>query len=116
RFCSTPVQDGTYTFGTEAKIGALIPLRYGTSSRCYAQNTFTGTTYYPVSGSVTLADGKITIDLTCKATEAGLEGRPQSPATVKLTGSTPFTCYYIQDWSALSRVKQLSINSPVSLD
>lgn len=116
RFCSTPVQDGTYTFGTEAKIGALIPLRYGASSRCYAQNTFTGTTYYPVSGSVTLANGKITIDLTCKATEAGLEGRPQSPATVKLTGSTPFTCYYLQDWSTLARVKQLSINSPVSLD
>ena len=113
RFCATPVQDGTYTFGTVAQIGALIPLRYSTSSRCYVTNTYTGTTYYPVAGSVTLKDGTITVDLTCKATEAGLTGRPKSPATIHLTGGTDFTCYYLQDWSAVNRVKNLSINSPV---
>lgn len=116
RYCSNPVPDGTYTFGTEAKIGAIVPLRYNASSRCYVTNTFTGTTYYPVSGSVTLANGTISVDLTCKATEAALEGRPNSPATIHLTGGTDFTCYYLQDWSALSRVRLFSINSPVPID
>ncbi len=117
RFCSTPVPDGTYTFSTEAKIGALVPLMYGTgTSRCYVTNTYTGTTYYPVSGSITLSNGTITVDLTCKATEAGLAGRPSSPATIHLTGSTDFSCYYIQDWSAINRVKNFSIKSPVPVE
>ena len=116
RFCNTPVPDGTYTFGTEAKIGALIPLRYSTSSRCYVTNTYTGTTYYPVAGSVVLKNGTITVDLTCKATETALAGRPNSPASIHLTGGADFTCYYLQDWSALNRVKNLSINSPVPID
>ena len=116
RYCNTPVPDGTYTFGTEAQIGALIPLRYNTASRCYVKNTYTGTTYYPVAGTVTLKDGTINVDLTCKATEASLEGRPNSPVSVHFTGGTVFTCYYLQDWSALSRVKNISINSPVPLD
>lgn len=116
RYCNTPVPDGTYTFSTEAKVSALIPLRYGTASRCYVTNTFTGTTYYPVAGSVTLSKGTISVDLTCKATEAGLAGRPSSPATIHLTGGTAFTCYYLQDWSALTRVKNLSINSPVPVE
>ena len=115
RFCSTPIQDGTYTFGTTAQIGAMIPLMYGASSRCYVTNTYTGTTYYPVSGSVTLNKGTISLDLTCKATEASLAGRPKSPATIHLTGGTDFTCYYHQDYSAVKRVKLLSINSPVPL-
>lgn len=113
RYCNTPIQDGTYTFGTTAQIGALIPLRYSTSSRCYVTNTYTGTTYYPVGGSVILKDGTITVDLTCKATEASLQGRPNSPANIHLTGGTAFTCYYLQDYSAVNRVKNLSINSPV---
>ena len=116
RFCSTPVPDGTYTFGTEAAIGALVPLRYNTASRCYVQNTYTGTTYYPVSGSVTLKDGTIEVDLVCKADAAKLEGRPNSPASIHLTGGTAFTCSYLQDYSAVNRVKALSINSPVPLD
>ena len=116
RFCSTPIPDGTYTFGTEAQIGALVPMMYSTASRCYVKNTYTGTTYYPVAGSVVLKDGTITVDLTCKATEASLEGRPNSPASVHFTGGTPFTCYYLQDYSAVNRVKNLSINSPVPLD
>jgi len=116
RFCSNPVPDGTYTFGTEAKIGAIVPLRNNTSSRCYVQNSYTGTTYYPVSGSVTLAKGTISVDLVCKATEAGLTGRPNSPASVHFTGGSAFTCYYLQDWSAVNRVKNLSINSPVPVD
>ena len=115
RFCNTPIQDGTYTFGTTAQIGAMIPLMYGASSRCYVTNTYTGTTYYPVSGSVTLNKGTISLDLTCKATEASLAGRPKSPATIHLTGGTDFTCYYHQDYSAVKRVKLLSINSPVPL-
>ena len=115
RFCSTPIQDGTYTFGTTAQIGAMIPLMYGASSRCYVTNTYTGTTYYPVSGSVTLNKGTISLDLTCKATEASLAGRPKSPATIHLTGGTDFTCYYHQDYSAVKRVKLLSISSPVPL-
>lgn len=115
RYCATPIPDGTYTFGAEAKIGAIIPLRYSTASRCYVTNKYTGTTYYPVAGTVTLNKGTIAVDLTCKATEASLEGRPNSPASVKLTGGTEFTCYYLQDWSALSRVKNISINSPVAL-
>ena len=115
RFCSTPIQDGTYTFGTTAQIGAMIPLMYGAASRCYVTNTYTGTTYYPVSGSVTLNNGTITVDLTCKATEASLAGRPKSPATIHLTGGTDFTCYYHQDYSAVKRVKLLSISSPVPL-
>ena len=113
RFCSTPIQDGTYTFGETAQIGAMIPLMYGANSRCYVTNTYTGTTYYPVSGSVTLNKGTISLDLTCKATEASLVGRPKSPATIHLTGGTDFTCYYHQDYSAVTRVKNLSINSPV---
>ena len=116
RYCSTPIPDGTYTFSTEAKIGALIPLRYSSSSRCYVTNTYTGTTYYPVAGSVTLDNGTITVDLTCKATEAGLAGRPNSPASIHLTGGTAFTCYYLQDWSAINRVKNFSINSPVPVE
>jgi len=116
RYCNTPVPDGTYTFGTEAKIGALIPLRYSSSSRCYVTNTYTGTTYYPVGGSVVLSNGTISVDLTCKATEASLVGRPLSPATIHLTGGAPFTCYYLQDWSALTRVKNLNITSPVPLN
>lgn len=115
RFCSTPIQDGTYTFGEKAQIGAMIPLMYGASSRCYVTNTYTGTTYYPVSGSVTLNKGTISLDLTCKATEASLAGRPKSPATIHLTGGTDFTCYYHQDYSAVKRVKLLSISSPVPL-
>ena len=115
RFCSTPIQDGTYTFGETAQIGAMIPLMYGANSRCYVTNTYTGTTYYPVSGSVTLNNGTITVDLTCKATEASLAGRPKSPATIHLTGGTDFTCYYLQDYSAVNRVKNLSISSPVPL-
>ena len=113
RYCGNPVPDGTYTFSTEAKVGALIPLRYGSSSRCSVLNNYTGTTYYPVSGSVTLANGTISVDLVCKATEAGIMGKPYSPASVHFTGGTAFTCYYLQDWSALNRVKNLSINSPV---
>ena len=116
RYCNTPVPDGTYTFGTEAKIGALIPLRYSSSSRCYVTNTYTGTTYYPVGGSVVLSNGTISVDLTCKATEASLVGRPKSPATIHLTGGAPFTCYYLQDWSALTRVQNLNITSPVPLN
>ena len=116
RFCSTPVPDGTYTFGTEAQIGALIPLRYGSASRCSIQNTYSGTTYYPVSGSVILDKGTITVDLVCKAPEESLQGRPNSPASIHLTGGTVFTCYYLQDWSAITRVKNLSINSPVPID
>lgn len=115
RFCSTPIQDGTYTFGEKAQIGAMIPLMYGAASRCYVTNTYTGTTYYPVSGSVTLNNGTITVDLTCKATEAALAGRPKSPATIHLTGGTDFTCYYLQDYSAVKNVKNLSISSPVPL-
>lgn len=115
RFCSTPIQDGTYTFGETAQIGAMIPLMYGANSRCYVTNTYTGTMYYPVSGSVTLNNGTITVDLTCKATEAALAGRPKSPATIHLTGGTDFTCYYLQDYSAVTRVKNLSISSPVPL-
>ena len=91
-------------------------MRYGTASRCYVTNTYTGTQYFPVGGSVTLKDGTITVDLTCKATEAALEGRPNSPASIHLTGGTVFTCYYLQDWSAITRVKNLSINSPVPID
>lgn len=116
RYCNTPIPNGTYTFGTEAQIGALIPLRYGSSSRCYVTNTYTGTTYYPVAGSITLQDGTISVDLTCKATEAALQGKPNSPASIHLTGGTVFTCYYLQDYSAISRVKNLSINSPVPID
>lgn len=115
RYCNTPIQDGTYTFGTTAQIGALLPLQYSTASRCYVTNTYTGTTYYPISGSVTLSNGTITVDLTCKATEASLQGKPKTPATVHFTGSTDFTCYYLQDYSAVNRVKNLSINSPVPL-
>ncbi len=115
RFCSTPIQDGTYTFGTTAQIGAMIPLMYGANSRCSVTNTYTGTKYYPVGGSVILKDGTITVDLTCKATEASLAGRPKSPATIHLTGGTDFTCYYHQDYSAVTRVKNLSISSPVPL-
>ena len=115
RFCSTPIQDGTYTFGETAQIGAMIPLMDGATSRCYVTNTYTGTKYYPVSGSVTLNNGTITVDLTCKATEASLAGRPKSPATIHLTGGTDFTCYYLQDYSAVKRVKNLSISSPVPL-
>ena len=116
RFCSTPIQDGTYTFGETAQIGAMIPLMYGANSRCYVTNTYTGTTYYPVSGSVTLNKGTISLDLTCKATEASLVGRPKSPATIHLTGGTDFTCYYHQDYSAVNRVKLLSISSPVPVN
>jgi len=116
RFCSNPVPDGTYSFGTEAKIGALIPLRYNSSSRCYVQNTYTGTAYYPVSGSVILDNGKITVDLVCKATEASLQGRPNSPASVHFTGGADFTCYYLQDYSANNRTKPLNITSPVPID
>ena len=116
RFCSTPVPDGTYTFGTEAKIGALIPLKQGSASRCYVQNTYTGTTYYPVSGFVKLDNGTITVDLVCKATETALQGRPNSPASVHFTGSTAFSCSYLQDYSALNRVKTLSISSPVPIE
>ena len=116
RFCSTPVPDGTYTFWTEAKIGALIPLKYSAASRCYVQNTYTGTTYYPVSGFVTLDNGTITVDLVCKATEASLQGRPNSPASIHFTGGTAFSCSYLQDWSAQNRVKNLSINSPVPIE
>ena len=89
---------------------------YSTTSRCYVTNTYTGTTYYPVSGSITLSNGTITVDLTCKATEAGLAGRPSSPATIHLTGSTDFSCYYLQDWSAITRVKNFSIKSPVPVE
>ena len=116
RFCTNPVPDGTYTFGTEAKIGAIVPLRYNAASRCYVTNTYTGTTYYPVSGSVTLSKGTISVDLVCKATEDALKGKPNSPASIHLTGGTEFTCYYHQDWSALNRVKALSINSPVPVE
>ena len=113
RFCNTPVNNGTYTFGEVAKIGALIPLKAGNASRCYVQNTYTGTTYYPISGSITISTGKISVDLTCKATEAGLVGRADSPETVKFTGSTGWNCQYHQDWSAINRVRTLSILSPV---
>lgn len=113
RFCNTPVNNGTYTFGEVAKIGALIPLKAGNASRCYIQNTYTGTTYYPVSGSITISTGKISVDLTCKATSAGLVGRADSPETVKFTGSTGWNCQYHQDWSAINRVRTLSILSPV---
>ena len=113
RFCNTPVNNGTYTFGEVAKIGALIPLKAGNASRCYVQNTYTGTTYYPVAGSITISTGKISVDLTCKATEAGLVGRADSPETVKFTGSTGWNCQYHQDWSAINRVRTLSILSPV---
>ena len=116
RFCSTPIQDGTYTFGETAQIGAMIPLMNGATSRCYVTNTYTGTTYYPVGGSVILKDGTITVDLTCKATEASLAGRPKSPATIHLTGGTDFTCYYLQDYSDVKRVKLLSISSPVPVN
>ena len=113
RYCGTPVPDGTYTFGTEAKIGGIVALRSGSASRCYVQNTYTGTTYYPVSGTVTLANGTIAVDLVCKATEDGIKGKPYSPASIHVTGGSAFTCYYLQDWSAVNRVKNLSINSPV---
>ena len=116
RYSADPVPDGTYTFSTEAKIGALVPLRSGNSSRCYIQNTYTGTTYYPVSGSVTLSNGTISMDLVCKATEAGLEGKPGSPASIHVTGGSDFTCSYLQDWSGVARVKTLSLNSPVPVD
>ena len=116
RYCSNPVPDGTYTFSTEAALGALIPLRNNTASRCYVSNTYTGTTYYPVSGTVKLSNGTIEVDLVCKATEKGLEGRPNSPASIHVTGGTAFTCSYLQDWSAITRVKNLSINSPVPID
>ena len=92
RFCETPVPDGTYTFGTEAKIGALVPLKYSSSSRCYFKNTYTGTTYYPVSGTITLSKGTIAMDIVCKATEASLQGRPKSPASIHLTGGSAFSC------------------------
>lgn len=116
RYCSTPIPSGTYTFGTEAKIGALIPLRYNTASRCYATNTYTGTQYYPVAGTVVLTDNSITLDITCKTTEATLVGRPNSPETITLKGSTPYTCYYLQDYSAGTRVRYLNITPIVSLD
>ena len=116
RYCSNPVPDGTYTFGTEAKIGALLPLNVNKTSRCYVNNTYTGTYYYPVSGSIILQNGKITVDLTCKAKETDLQGRPNSPASVHFTGTCDFVCSYIQDWSTLTRVKTLNINSPVPLD
>ena len=116
RFCSNPVPDGTYTFGTEAKIGALIPLMNGTKPWCYALNNYTGTTYYPVSGSVTLSKGTISVDLVCKATEKALTGKPYSPASVHFTGGSDFTCSYLQDYSAVNRVKNISINSPVPVE
>lgn len=119
RFCSTPAPDGTYTFGTEAQIGALLPLRNGTKvtgQRTYITNTYTGTTYYPVAGTVVLKGGTITVDLTCKAIETALAGKPNSPASIHVTGTTPFSCSYLQDYSALSRVKNLNIASPVPLD
>ncbi len=116
RFCSNPVPDGTYTFATEAKIGAIVPLRYNAASRCYVQNTYTGTTYYPVSGSVTLSKGTISVDLVCKAAEDALKGKPNSPASIHITGGSEFTCYYHQDWSAVNRVKLFSINSPVPVE
>lgn len=94
----------------------MIPLRNNTASRCYATNTYTNTTYYPVSGSITLSKGTITVDLVCKATEAGIAGKPYSPASIHITGGSEFTCSYLQDYSALTRVKPLSINSPVPVE
>ena len=58
----------------------------------------------------------ITVDLVCKATEASLQGRPNSPASVHFTGGADFTCYYLQDYSANNRTKPLNITSPVPID
>ena len=46
----------------------------------------------------------------------GPEGLFRVREALHLTGGTAFTCYYLQDWSAINRVKNFSINSPVPVE
>lgn len=103
RFCNHEVPAATYTYSDTPEMNTLVPGRNGNASRCYLTNKYTGSTYYPVSGSITISSGKISLDLTAK-TLSGNEAH--------FTGGTAFTCSYLQNWAAASRWKTQWIGSP----
>ena len=109
-----PSEDGDVAITTLEGPAGTVYVGYWYGSNIGVEED--GTTYYPVSGTVTLSNGTISMDLVCKATEAGVEGRPGSPASIHVTGGSDFTCSYLQDWSGANRVKTLSLNSPVPVD
>ena len=92
RFCTTPIEEGTYTFSKTPKAGerSLLPVNMKTTSYCYVQNTYTGTKLPITGGSVTWENGVIKYDL--EASDGDVK--------CKFTGSHAATFYYAQDKSS----------------
>ena len=87
RYCSNPIPAGTYTFSNEAVAGnTILP-----TSRCYIQNSYTGSIYRINGGSITLSDSHVSFDVTGKVSATG--------AVCSFDGGFDTNCYYIQDYS-----------------
>lgn len=91
RFCKNPIPAGTYEFANEAAANTLLP-----TSRCYIQNTYTGTKFMVNGGSIVITDSSVAFDgVTGMQTSTGL--------TCTFNGSFDTTCMYQQDYSDHSK-------------
>ncbi len=73
--CITPIPDGTYSYSTTPKHGALIPAYATATNSCYFTNSYTGTKFWINGGSFTITDDKrITFDITGKSS-SGISGK-----------------------------------------
>ncbi len=98
RYCNTPIPAATYTFSNEAAANTLLP----TKSRCYIQNSYTGTSYRINGGSITLTDSTISFnDLT------GMDSKG-NVCTFK-ADALAASCYYIRQGTSASYVAAMEI-------
>lgn len=102
RFCNTPIATGTYEFAAKPEAGkkSLLPLKYGTASRSYIKNGYTGSSFVITGGSVDITSTSITYN-NVTATN-GTE-------TYTFNGSYSAAVQMFQDYSAESRVSKLSL-------
>lgn len=90
RFCSNPVPAGTYTFANEVGENTLLP-----TSRCYIQNTYTGTQFRVNGGSITVTDNSVTFN-----SVTGMQTATGKVCT--FSGTFPTQVYYHQNYSTKS--------------
>ena len=90
RYCSNPLEEGTFVFSREPKAGekALLPVYKGKTVYTYVQNGYSGTKFTITGGSVTIENGKIVYNL-----ESTVDG-----VTYKFTGTHAATMYYVRDY------------------
>lgn len=89
RYCNTPFRQGTFNFSATAVEDSLIPAKYSGNPYTYIQNTYTGTRYNIIGGSITLDGENIVYN--------NIEGKDKNGNVHKFTGTHKASMYYARD-------------------